>query len=278
MAQQGGCGLAWRALVEPPRPSPWQFFRARWVRASVAALVPVSGVGAALVAVRLMMLAGLEMDVVAASLVLDATIEMVAQIIFTICGIALLAAIAPWSPVLSSITAGLLLVVLMTAIFIASQRAGGLRLVDAGLARLARRWPRLAPLSKASLHDRLMRLHRQRRAALVAGAWHLTAWLLGAGEIWLVLYALGRPASPATCLIVESLTMAARSAGFMIPGALGVQEAALLAVGGLVGLPVETAIVIAVVKRLRDIVIGVPGLLVWQWTEGRWFQRRRPVP
>jgi uncharacterized membrane protein YbhN (UPF0104 family) len=72
--------------------------------------------------------------------------------------------------------------------------------------------------------------------------------------------------------------MAARSAGFMIPGALGVQEAALLVVGGLVGLPVETAMIIAVVKRLRDIVIGVPGLLVWQWTEGRWFQRRRPVP
>jgi hypothetical protein len=72
--------------------------------------------------------------------------------------------------------------------------------------------------------------------------------------------------------------MAARSAGFMIPGALGVQEAALLAVGGLVGLPVETAMIIAVVKRLRDIVIGVPGLLVWQWTEGRWFQHRRPAP
>src|SRR4051794_7360829 len=278
LVQQGGCGLAWRALVEPPRPSPWYFFRARWVRASVAALVPVSGVGAALVAVRLMMLAGLGMDVVAASLVLDATIEMVAQIIFTTSGLGLLIASAPWSPVLSSITAGLLLAVLTTAIFIASQRAGGLRLIDAGLASLARCWPRFLPLSKASLHDRLMRLHRQRRAALVAGAWHLAAWLLGAGEIWLVLYALGRPATLTTCVIVESLTMAARSAGFMIPGALGVQEAALLAVGGLVGLPVETAMIIAVVKRLRDIVIGVPGLLVWQWTEGRWFQHRRPAP
>ena len=278
MVQQGGCGLAWLALVEPPRPSPWYFFRARWVRASVAALVPVSGVGAALVAVRLMMLAGLEMDMVAASLVLDATIEMVAQIIFTISGLALLTATAPWSPVLSSITAGLLFAVLATAAFIASQRAGGLRLIDAGLKSLGRRWPRFSRLGEASLHDRLMHLHRQRRAALVAGALHLAAWLLGAGEIWLVLYAIGRPATLTTCVIVESLTMAARSAGFMIPGALGVQEAALLAVGGLVGLSVETAMIIAVVKRLRDIVIGVPGLLIWQWTEGRWFQHRRPAP
>ena len=59
----------------------------RWVRAAVAALVPVSGVGAALVAVRLSMGAGLRMDVAGASLVVDATMEMIAQIIFTMVGL-----------------------------------------------------------------------------------------------------------------------------------------------------------------------------------------------
>src|SRR5689334_24933681 len=53
LMQQAGCGGAWRALVEPPRPGLGQFFCARWIRASVAALIPVSGVGAALVAVRI---------------------------------------------------------------------------------------------------------------------------------------------------------------------------------------------------------------------------------
>ena len=276
LVQQAGCGSAWWAIVEPPRPVPGKFFCARWVRASVAALVPVSGVGAALVAVRIMMRAGLGMDMAAASLVVDATLEMIAQIIFTMAGLGLLLMTSPWSPVLGSLAAGLLLAILATGAFIASQRAGAFKVIDIGLARLARRWPRLSPPGDASLHDRLMRLHRQRRAAFVAGTLHLIAWLLGAGEVWIVLYMLGRPASLTACVVVESLTMAARSAGFFIPGALGVQEAALLMVGGLAGLPAETAMIVAVVKRLRDIAVGLPGLLVWQWIESRRFPAGAP--
>ena len=36
----------------------------------------------------------------------------------------------------------------------------------------------------------------------------------------------------------------------------------VVVVSKLVGLPVETAIMIAIVKRLRDVVMEVPGLLV----------------
>ncbi|HEX6842369.1 MAG TPA: lysylphosphatidylglycerol synthase domain-containing protein [Stellaceae bacterium] len=277
LVQQAGCGGAWQALVQPPRPVLGYFFCARWVRASVAALVPVSGVGAAIVAIRIITRAGLEMDLAAASLVADATLEMIAQIIFTMLGLGLLIATSPWSPALGSLAAGLLLAILATAVVIALQRAGALRVIDAALARLARRWPRLLFLGAGSLHDRLMHLHRQRRAVFVAGIMHLAAWLLGAGEIWLVLYVLGRPAGVRACVIIESLAMAARSAGFLVPGALGIQEAALLMVGGLVGLSAESAMAVAVVKRLRDIAIGVPGLLVWQWIEGSRFRRRRPV-
>jgi hypothetical protein len=79
------------------------------------------------------------------------------------------------------------------------------------------------------------------------------------------------------CLIIESLGMTARSAGFFIPGALGIQEIALVLVGSFVGLPPETAMLIAIVKRLRDVVLGLPGLAMWQWMEGRrnWLPGRR---
>src|SRR4051794_12131203 len=122
LVQQGGCSLAWMEVVEPPRPMiglPMlgHFFCARWVRGSVAALVPVSGVGAALVAVRIMMRAGLGMDMAAASLIVDATLEMIAQIIFTMVGLGLLIASSPWSPALASLAAGLLLAILATAAF-----------------------------------------------------------------------------------------------------------------------------------------------------------------
>ena len=72
--------------------------------------------------------------------------------------------------------------------------------------------------------------------------------------------------------------MAARSAGFFVPGALGIQELGLVIVGGLVGLHADTAMLIAVVKRLRDVAIGVPGLVIWQWLEGRRFPATRTAP
>ncbi len=268
LVEQAGCGCAWGTIVRPPRPSFWAFFRARWIRASVAALVPVSGVGAALVALRLSMHAGLPMDVAAASLILDATIEMITQVIFTALGFGLLFAFAPRLRIFGWGAATMMLAAVAVAVLVAVQRGGGLRLVEAGLSRLARRWPRLLPLTEARLHERLVGLYRRPLAALASGWFHFGSWLLGAGEIWLMLLAFGHPANLAKCVVVESLSMTARSAGFLVPGALGVQEVAVIVAGGLVGLSPETAMLVAVVKRVRDVVVGVPGLLLWQWLEG----------
>ena len=274
IVQQFGCGCAWWNLVEAPRPSCWSFFRTRWVRASFATLVPVGGAGAALVAVRLAIRAGLSLDIAVASLMLDATIEMISQIVFMALGLALLLAAAPQLPVVEWAAATLFFAVLAAAAFIAVQRTGGMKLIELAIAKLASRWPRFLPLTEARLHDRLMRLHRHRRAASVSGLMHFGAWMLGAAEIWLILFAFGQPASLTKCVIVESLAMVGRSAGFFIPGALGTQEVALLLVGKLVGLTPETAILIAIVKRLRDVLVGVPGLVVWVGVEG--FRARLP--
>ncbi len=203
-----------------------------------------------------------------ASLTLDATMEMITQIIFAALGFGLLLAASPTPSVLNWGAGTLSLAILTVAAFIAVQRGGGLKLVEAGFRRLANRWPRLSSLAEAKLHDSLMGLYRQRRAMIVSGLFHLGCWLLGAGEIWLLLLALGHPISPAKCVIIESLSMIGRSAGFFIPGALGVQEIALVLSGKLVGVSPELAMLIAVVKRLRDLIVGLPGLVAWQWMEG----------
>jgi putative membrane protein len=269
LVQQAGCGCAWRALVERPRPSRRYFVWMRWIRSSVAALVPVSGIGAALIAVRLSIRGGLAMDMAAASLTLDATVEMATQVVFTALGIGLFVA-GPSDPRgLGWSLFGLLAGALAVALFIAAQRRGGLKLVERGLARSAERWPRMARFSGAKLHECLIRLHRDRRAALVAASYHLGAWLLGAAEVWLVLLAVGHSIRPADCVTVESLGMAARSAGFFIPGGLGAQEGGLIVAGSLVGLSPEAALAVAVFKRLGDVAVGAPGLLAWLWAEGR---------
>jgi uncharacterized membrane protein YbhN (UPF0104 family) len=201
--------------------------------------------------------------------------EMATQIIFTVLGFTLLLARSPELRLFGWGVAAVSLALVILAAFILAQRGGGLKLVEAGLSRLASRLPALSSLARGGLHDRLMRLHRRRRAAVASGCLHLGSWLLGAGEVWLILLALGHPTGLARCAIIEALSMTARSAGFLVPGGLGVQEGALVVVGNLVGLTPETAILLAIVKRLREVVVAVPGLLVWQWTEGR---RLRAVP
>jgi len=138
LVQQAGCGCAWRCLIDAPRPSRWAFFRIRWVRASIAALVPVSGVGAAFVAVRLATRAGLRLDVASASLTLDATMEIISQIIFTALGFGLLLVAAPEARILDWAVATLFLAVLIAAAFVAAQRIGGMRVIEFGISTLAR--------------------------------------------------------------------------------------------------------------------------------------------
>jgi hypothetical protein len=54
-----------------------------------------------------------------------------------------------------------------------------------------------------------------------------------------------------------------RSGAFAVPGALGVQEGGFVLLGPLVGVSPETALALALVKRVRELAIGGGGLLVW---------------
>jgi uncharacterized membrane protein YbhN (UPF0104 family) len=62
---------------------------------------------------------------------------------------------------------------------------------------------------------------------------------------------------------------AIRNAAFVAPSGLGVQEGAYALLGPLFGLPVEAALALSLLKRARDIAVGVPMLLSWQLAESR---------
>ncbi|MGI4978736.1 MAG: hypothetical protein ACRYG6_17490, partial [Janthinobacterium lividum] len=76
-------------------------------------------------------------------------------------------------------------------------------------------------------------------------------------------------------LVVESLGMAARSAGFALPGAIGVQEggfvlaAAAAGLSGAAGMAtgIGVGLALSLIKRLREIAAGMLGLALWRW---RW--------
>jgi hypothetical protein len=48
-----------------------------------------------------------------------------------------------------------------------------------------------------------------------------------------------------------------------------VQEAALVVLGHTLGISTELALAVSVVKRMREVICGVPPLLSWHWLEAR---------
>ena len=79
----------------------------------------------------------------------------------------------------------------------------------------------------------------------------------------------------AEAVLLESLSLAARSAAFAIPSGWGAQEAALIALATLTGLPAETGLALGLVKRAREFALGLPGLAIWAIEERR---RKLPLP
>ena len=70
-------------------------------------------------------------------------------------------------------------------------------------------------------------------------------------------------------LVIESIGQALKAVGFAVPGALGVQEGGYIVICRAYGLPAETGIALSLMKRLREVVLGVPALLAWQLSERR---------
>jgi putative membrane protein len=106
----------------------------------------------------------------------------------------------------------------------------------------------------------------------------LLGWLVGTGEVYLILQFLGHPASWLNSLLLESLGQAIRGAAFAVPGALGVQEGGYLLLAPLAGLPPDAALALSLAKRAREILLGLPGLLYLHLSERAGTAATRPVP
>jgi glycosyltransferase 2 family protein len=78
-------------------------------------------------------------------------------------------------------------------------------------------------------------------------------------------------------LVIEGLLYAIRSAAFAVPNAVGVQEGAYILLGAGFGVTPELALALSLLKRARDLAIGLPALAAWQSAEtGRLWRRLGP--
>lgn len=268
--------LAWRALVPLTlRPSVGAMSLLRWYRESAGTLLPAGGLVGQVAAARLLTRRGVPADVAGATATVDLTMEAVSQVLFTLLGLVLLISGGHADGTTHVAAVGVALAAGGAAALIALQRLPRLPWLEAKLRQAASRWPRLRLRWLGDLHRAVQCLHADRRSLATALCWHSAAWMLGAAEIMGVLGVLGQPVTLGDALVIESMAQALRNAGFMLPGALGVQEGAIVGAASLVGVLPGPALAAALVRRTREVLAAMPGLLAWQRSEA---SRRRANP
>jgi putative membrane protein len=262
-------GAAWQVLLPAARtPRLRVLICARLVRDAGAEVLPLSQLGGIALGVRAAILQGLAAPLAAASMVVDVTAEMLAQIAYALLGVAILLVRVPRNSQVVSLTTacmtGLVLAAVAAGLFITLQRRGGPL-----AARLAKRLLRSAAQTFTGVSRALEAIYRSPSRVVLSAVLHFIAWVGNGAVVWLGFRLIGAQIDLAAALAIESLVYAIRSAGAFIPNALGVQEGAYLVLGPLFGVSPDMALAISVLKRARDIAIGVPVLLAWQAAEGR---------
>jgi uncharacterized membrane protein YbhN (UPF0104 family) len=260
------CGAAWWMFT--PEASLLSCTTARYIRdgaTSTVAILPGTG---EVVATRALTLFGTPVDQAAGSAAIDLAAEVLSQVLLTALGVgALLLLLGPGD-------LGLALAVLAGA---------AVPCLVFGLAflRPSVREALMGVLSRAAhalgFADRVLRdtvhvagtLWRDRGRFALGTLIHLLAWLLAAGQIWAGAHALGQPVSPAAALALTSLVHAARAAFFVVPWAVGVQEAGFALFGPALGLSEPAAIALSLTLRVRDLLMALPALAIWAAAEAR---------
>lgn len=246
-----------------------------WIRSAVNNLLPVVRIGGEVVAARLLIMHGWRRGPSIAGIVVETTVSVVTVFILVVSGIMLLTLHDPHADTVTRLIVGVLVSLPVIILLGALQRFGIFRF----LARLAHmmvgnRWQGVIR-DTARLDRAVLTMYRRGRRIFACGVWMLLSWYMNAGEIWLALYFLGHPLSVVDCIIIEAMIQLVSSAAFVVPGALGAQEGAFLYFGAMLGLPPETALALALIRRCRDVMLYVPALVIWQVMEGRWLITRR---
>ena len=258
--------MGWRHLMPPDSPLRRRtLVWARWVGESINDLLPVLQMGGNVVKAWLLVDRGVAVAPAGASVVVDVTLVVLSQIFFTLFGVSLLVPTLGGGKALPVVGAGVgIMTVLLVGFYLAQRR--GLFGIAAKLAQRILAGPDWAAFSAGAnaIDADVIRLYRDRRAVIAAGAWHLTAWFVGIGEVWYALYLLGNPVDIWTALLFESLGQAIRTGAFAVPGALGVQEGGYVLVGSAFGIPPGAALGLSLVRRMRELLLGIPGLIAWQ--------------
>jgi len=269
-------GCAWYVLLPESSAATLRVFVwARMVRDAATDVLPFSQLGGIVLGARAAILHGISDTLVYSATIVDVTTEMLAQIAYVALGVLILALRAPPSSFAQSLIKALLIgvvcAVACAGVFLALQRHGH-RVIE----RVTARFLPGALRHTMAVSTGLRSIYRSRARVGASIVIHAVGWIASAIGAWIAFRLIGMRVELKSVFALEGLVSAIRSTAVFIPHALGAQEAAYTLLSPLFGIGAEFGLAVSVLKRARDLAIGVPILLIWQAMEGH-RARSRPA-
>jgi putative membrane protein len=261
----------WRTLLRGARrPTLAAMLYLVWIRESVNSMLPVARIGGEIVSFRLLRRWNVRPSAAVASLIVDMQLTVISQLLFTMVGIGFLFAHARSDALrlAADLAWGVVVITPLLVLFALVQHASPFERLTRVLNRLT--GGKLAAIVGQSARiDKSIKLVWRRRGVVLRYLffWQPLQCFATSLEIWIALHFLGAHVTLVEAVVIESLIQAVSSAAFFIPGGLGVQEGGFVLIGAALGIDSSTCLALAGARRLRDLLIFVPGLFAWQIAE-----------
>jgi putative membrane protein len=270
-AALAGAGIGWWALLPARQGRPSAFVLLRFVREAINSFFPLAVIGGDVIGARLLARFGVVTNLAVASVLVDIFIQVVCLFCFVLAGLGIVLSLVGQGQVSTTAIGLLAIAAPAMAGFFLALNFGAFEPVVKWLLAFGERRQWSAFAHAVDLGARLQQIWRNHRGLSESFVVHLAAVFFGAAEVWIALAFMGHPVSVIEAVAIESLGQGSRAAAFMLPGGLGVQDGALIAVCAIFGVPAEIALAMALIKRVPDLILGAPALLGWQAIEGRRF-------
>lgn len=260
---------SWQVLFRPERaPGYWRALWATFMGRAVNNLLPVAQIGGEIVKARAVVLRGTPAIDAAASVTVDKTVQALAMFPWALTGVGLLLLLALGEDLIGYVLSGLAVLGLGVAGFIAVQRAGIFRIFHAlGSTVIRNDFWRDMHASAQAVDAELKSTYRRRARFLLSVVVKFLGLAVQVGEVWLAARLLGQPIGWVEATLLKSLAMTAADMAFVVPNGYGVQEGAYVMVGALLGLDAPFMLAVSLATRVRELLIDLPGLLLWQHLE-----------
>lgn len=263
--------MAWKYNFTPAdtaRFSLFQLWRVRIIGEAYNTITPFGTLGGEPVKAQLLKdHYGLSRRQGLASQVVARTTLLTALIIFFMPGIFLVMRSEYVSPEFKMVSlTGMLCFSMLIFLFFLFQFTGTLSVLTSFMSRTPF-GPKLKPLSeKLESMDKLMSGYYREYPlmAVKSVACAFAGWLVGIGELYVMLHLLGYNPSLSDLWLVEALTQLVRVGSFFIPLSIGAQEGGFVLIFAGLGMPTDLGLTVSFVRRIKELIwVGLGLLLGW---------------